>query len=150
MLSKMKSKYISKLFLGLFGSAFFLMGCEKEDAMVVDRVVSPVLVMVAGTSFTAAEPVKVTATSYELDNSGLLNHAVGIDSIPVANLAITVKLNATTLAELTTDPAGKVNLTKSWSELGLASPKAGNTVNLEFAGSHKGQAFTKPSRVQVK
>jgi hypothetical protein len=150
MLSKMKSKYISKLFLGLFGSAFLLMGCEKEDAMVVDRVVSPVLVMVSGTSFTAAEPVKVTATIYELDKSGLLNHAVGIDSIPVANLAITVKLNATTLAELTTDPAGKVNLTKSWSELGLASPKAGNTVNLEFAGSHKGQAFTKPSRVQVK
>ena len=146
----MKSKYISKLFLGLFGSAFLLMGCEKEDAMVVDRAVSPVLVMVAGTSFTAAEPVKVTATIYELDKSGLLNHAVGIDSIPVANLAITVKLNATTLAELTTDPAGKVNLTKSWSELGLASPKAGNTVNLEFAGSHKGQAFTKPSRVQVK
>ena len=146
----MKSKYISKLFLGLFGSAFLLMGCEKEDAMVVDRVVSPVLVMVSGTSFTAAEPVKVTATIYELDKSGLLNHAVGIDSIPVANLAITVKLNATTLAELTTDPAGKVNLTKSWSELGLASPKAGNTVNLEFAGSHKGQAFTKPSRVQVK
>jgi hypothetical protein len=150
MLSKMKSKYISKLFLGLFGSAFLLMGCEKEDAMVVDRVVSPVLVMVSGTSFTAAEPVKVTATIYELDKSGLLNHAVGIDSIPVANLAIKVKLNATTLAELTTDPAGKVNLTKSWSELGLASPKAGNTVNLEFAGSHKGQAFTKPSRVQVK
>ena len=146
----MKSKYISKLFLVLFGSAFLLMGCEKEDAMVVDRVVSPVLVMVSGTSFTAAEPVKVTATIYELDKSGLLNHAVGIDSIPVANLAITVKLNATTLAELTTDPAGKVNLTKSWSELGLASPKAGNTVNLEFAGSHKGQAFTKPSRVQVK
>jgi hypothetical protein len=150
MLSKMKSKYISKLFLVFFDSAFFMMGCEKEDAMVVDRVVSPVLVMVSGTSFTAAEPVKVTATIYELDKSGLLNHAVGIDSIPVANLAITVKLNATTLAELTTDPAGKVNLTKSWSELGLASPKAGNTVNLEFAGSHKGQAFTKPSRVQVK
>ena len=146
----MKSKYIYKIFFGLSGLTFLLMGCEKEDAMVVDRVVSPVLVTVAGASFTATEPVKVTATIYELDKSGLLNHAVGIDSIPVTNLAITVKLNATTLAELTTDQSGKVNLTKTWAELGVAAPKAGNTVNLEFTGSHKGQAFTKPARVQVK
>ena len=150
MYSHMKSKYISKICLSLFGLSFLLISCEKEDAMVVDRVVSPVLVTLSGSSFTAAEPVKVTATIFELDKSGLLNHAVGIDSLPVANLAITVKLNATTLAELTTDPVGKVNLTKTWSELGLATPKSGNTINLEFSGSHKGQPFTKPSRVQVK
>ena len=146
----MKIKYISKLFFSLFGLSFFMMSCEKEDAMVVDRVVSPVLVTISGASFPAAEPVNVTATIYELDKSGLLNNAVGIDSIPLANLAIAVKMNAITLAELTTDQAGKVNLTKTWAELGLATPKTGNTVNLEFTGSHKGQAFTKPSRVQVK
>ncbi|GEO06232.1 hypothetical protein AAE02nite_38960 [Adhaeribacter aerolatus] len=146
----MKSKYISKLFLSLVGSAFLLMSCEKEDAMVVDRVVSPVLVTVAGSSFTAAEPVNLSATIYELNKSGLLNHEVGIDSIPLSNLAIKVKLNATTLADLTTDQAGKIILFKTWSELGLAAPKAGNTVNIEFSGSHKGQAFTKSARVQVK
>ncbi|MGV3586684.1 MAG: hypothetical protein ACO1OF_06765 [Adhaeribacter sp.] len=146
----MKLKYSSKLYLSLVASAFLLMACEKEDAMVVDRVVSPVLVTVAGSSFTAAEPVNITATIYELDKSGLLNHAVGIDSIPLSNLAIKVKLNATTLADLTTDQAGQVTISKTWSELGLAVPKAGNTVNLEFTGSHKGQAFTKPARVQVK
>ncbi|MDB5262347.1 MAG: hypothetical protein JWQ14_1628 [Adhaeribacter sp.] len=146
----MKSKYISKVSFGLIGLTFMAMGCEKEDAMVVDRVVSPVLVTVAGASFTAAEPVKVTATIYELDKSGLLDHAVGIDSIPLTNMAITVKLNAATLAELTTDQAGQVNLTKTWSELGLVAPQKGNTVNLEFSGSHKGQAFAKPARVQVK
>ncbi|KAA5540821.1 hypothetical protein [Adhaeribacter rhizoryzae] len=146
----MKLKYSSKLFLSLVGAAFLLMSCEKEDAMVVDRVISPVLVTVAGSAFTAAEPVNVTATIYELDKSGLLDHTVGIDSIPLSNLAIKVKLNATTLADLTTDQKGKVIITKTWSELGLAAPKAGNTVNIEFSGSHKGQAFTKPARVQVK
>ena len=146
----MKIRYNKNLFTALFAFSFLLLGCEKEDEMVVDRVVSPVLVTIAGASFTATEPVKVTATIYELDKSGILNNAVGIDSIPVTNLAIMVKVNNATVAELTTDQAGKVELNKSWAELGLTAPQKANTVTLEFAGSHKGQAFTKPARVQVK
>ena len=146
----MKIRYKKNVLVALFSLSFLLMGCEKEDAMVVDRVVSPVLVTIAGSSFTAAEPVKVTATIYELDKSGILNNAVGIDSIPVANLPITVKLNNAALAQLTTDQAGKVNLTKTWAELGLTTPQKANIVTLEFTGSHKGQAFAKPTRVQVK
>jgi hypothetical protein len=146
----MKVSYKNKFGTVLL-AAGLLMGCEKEEEMVVDRVVSPVLVTFAGAaSFTAAEPVKVSATVYELDKSGLLNHAVGIDTIPLANMAITVKMGNTALAQLTTDQAGQVALEKTWAELGLAAPKAGNTVTLEWAGSHKGQAFARQGKVQVK
>jgi hypothetical protein len=146
----MKAIYKTKL-LAVLLSASLLMGCEKEEELVVDRVVSPVLVTFAGAvSYAAAEPVKVTTTVYELDKSGLLNHAVGIDSIPLANMALTVKLGNNALAQLTTDAAGRVVLEKTWAELGLASPRAGNTVTLEWAGSHKGQAFAKQQKVQVK
>jgi hypothetical protein len=146
----MRLTYKHKLLTVLL-SAGLLMGCEKEEELVVDRVVSPVLVTFAGAaSFTAAEPVKVAATIYELDKRGILDHTVGIDSIPLANMAITVKLGNSALAQLTTDQAGQVALEKTWSELGVASPKAGNTVTLEWAGSHKGQSFVKLGKVQVK
>jgi hypothetical protein len=141
-----KNKFLAGLLV-----AGLLTGCEKEEELVVDRVVSPVLVTFAGAaSFTAAEPVKVTATIYELDKSGILDHTVGIDSIPLANMAVTVRLGSTALAQLTTNQAGEVALEKTWSELGLAAPKAGNTVTLEWAGAHKGQTFAKQGKVQVK
>ena len=146
----MKIKYSLKLFTLLCGLSALLLGCEKEDELVVDRVVSPVLVTVAGASFLPTEPVVVTATIAELDKSGLLNNAVGIDTIPVANLPIKVLLNNNALADLTTDAAGTVSLGKTWAELGLAAPTKGNVVILEWSGSYKGQAFTKPARVVVK
>jgi hypothetical protein len=146
----MKVIYKNK-FLTILLAAGLLMACEKEEELVVDRVVSPVLVTFAGASaFTVAEPVQVTATIYELNKSGLLNHAVGIDSIPLANMAITVKMGNNALAQLTTNQAGQVALQKTWAELGLADPRAGTTVTLEWAGSHKGQSFAKLGKVQVK
>jgi hypothetical protein len=145
----MKVIYKNKLLAGLL-AAGLLMSCEKEEELVVDRVVSPVLVTFAGASFAATEPVKVTATIYELDKSGLLNHAAGIDSIPLANMAVTVKMGNSALAQLTTNQAGQVALEKTWADLGLASPAKGNTITLEWAGSHKGQAFAKQGKVQVK
>lgn len=145
----MKLGYINKLGLALL-SLVLLLGCEKEEELVVDREVSPVLVTIAGVSFAATESVKVTATIYELDKSGLLNHAVGIDSIPLANMAVSVKLGNAALAQLTTDQAGQVALEKTWGELGLATPLKGNTVTLEWAGSHKGRSFAKLGKVQVK
>jgi hypothetical protein len=145
----MKLGYTKKICAALL-SMGLLMGCEKEEELVVDREVSPVLVTIAGVSFPATESVKVTATIYELDKSGLLNHAVGIDSIPLTNLPVTVKLANNALATLTTDQSGKVMLDKTWAELGLAAPAPGNTVTLEWAGSHKGRAFAKLGKVQVK
>ncbi|GAA4432431.1 hypothetical protein GCM10023188_20980 [Pontibacter saemangeumensis] len=146
----MKIIYNHRILAALFFLSFSLAGCEKEDGMVLDRVEAPVLVTIEGTSFMQDEAVNVTATVYELDKSGILDHTVGIDSIPLANLAIQLKAQGVPVADLTTDASGKVNLARSWPELGLASPLQGNVVNLEWAGSYKGQAFVKQSRVQVK
>ncbi len=146
----MKTTHTYRLFAGLFFSVGLLAGCAKENELVVDRVVSPVLVTVSGTAFTKTESVKVKVGVYELDKSGLLNHTVGIDSIPVANLAIKLTANGRLMGDLTTDTQGKINLVKTWEDFGLVSPATGNVVNLEWSGTHKGQAFTKQSRVQVK
>jgi hypothetical protein len=145
----MKTKHTFRFFAGFF-LVLLLAGCTNKEDMVVDRVVAPVLVTIKGTAFTAGEPVSVQAGFYELDKRGILNHAVGIDSIPVANLAIKVRANNRYLADFTTDSQGKINLVKSWADFGLMSPKAGNVVNLEWSGSYKGQAFTRLSRVQVR
>lgn len=146
----MKVYTLKNLYACFFAFSFFLMSCEKEEELVVDRVVSPVLVTVAGSSFLPSEPVKVTAGIYELDKSGILNSSIGVDTIPVSGLAVKVMLNNNTLTELTTDANGQVSLEKSWSELGLAAPAAGKFLVLEWSGSHKGQAFTKTGRVVVK
>ena len=146
----MNLKYTTKLFTALLAFSLVLMGCEKEDEMVVDRVVAPVLVITNNSTFLPTETVNLTATFYELDKSGILNNAVGIDSIPLANLAVKVMLSNSAIADLTTDASGKVSISKSWSDLGLAAPKSGNAVNLGWSGNHKNQAFTKLLRVQVK
>jgi len=146
----MNIKYTTKLFSALFAFSFLLMGCEKEDEMVVDRVVSPVLVVTNSSTSISTQSVNVTATIYELDKSGILNNAIGIDSIPVSNLAIKVMLNNNAIADLTTDASGKVSLNKSWSELSLATPKAGSDVILGWSGNHKNQAFTDVMKLQVK
>ncbi|MCC9167855.1 hypothetical protein [Pontibacter harenae] len=146
----MKIKYTSRVLLTLFSLCFFLTSCEKEEDMVIDRVESPVLVLIEGTSFQASESVNITTTVYELDKSGILDHTVGVDSIPVSNLALKIKANGMDMGTLTTDASGKVNLTKTWAELGFSSPQKGNAAQLEWSGSYKGQAFTKLSQVQVK
>ena len=147
-----------------------LAGCRKEEDPFVDRVQSPVLVWIenadrkdylAGGGLYAEPtvsvpanqletPVQLTAVIYELDKSGLLNHQVGIDSIPVANLAITLQLrNGTRIADLVTDENGRVALTRTWQELNVAAPKEGSNVRVAWSGTHKGQPFLRYSRVDV-
>ena len=129
---------------------FLLLGCQKEP-MLLDRVASPVLITVSGGSFSAVENVVASAVVWELDKSGILNNQVGIDSIPVANLPVVLYLaDGTRVAESSTDAQGKISFTKTWAELGLANPRRGNAVNLEWSGQHKGQAFVKQTRVHVK
>lgn len=146
----MKTIHTYRVFAGLLFSVLLLAGCAKEDELVVDRVVSPVLITISGNAFTKTEPVTVRVGVYELDKAGILNHAVGIDSIPVANLAIKLTANGQLMADLTTDGQGKIDLVKTWEDFGLVSPATGNVVNLQWSGTHKEQAFTKQSRVQVK
>ena len=139
-----------------------LASCKVEDPF-VDRVVAPVLVDIVGASFGApisAEPtvsyplagkVMLTARLLELDKTNILDYTKGIDSIPVANIPIKITLRTgAALGEVTSNAQGVVSLEKTWAELGLAAPKAGNTVKISWSGSYKGIAFTRLSQIQVK
>lgn len=139
-----------------------LAGCMKKDDPFVDRVAAPVLVVIDNASgdgggLTAEPvvnqkvdaPVTMAVRIYELDKSGLLDNKVGIDSIPVTSLSLKLTLrNGTALGDLKTDGTGKASLTKTWSELGVAAPKAGSSIQLTWSGEYKGQAFSRLSRVQ--
>ena len=163
----MKKHLIAYVLLLMAGG---LAGCRKEEDPFVDRVQSPVLVWIenadkkdylAGGGLYAEPtvsvpanqletPVQLTAVIYELDKSGLLNHQVGIDSIPVANLAITLQFrNGTRIADLVTDENGRVTLTRTWPELNVAAPKEGSNVRVAWSGTHNGQPFLRYSRVDV-
>ncbi|WP_345267952.1 hypothetical protein [Nibrella viscosa] len=155
-------KRYKTLILGLLAGGL-LAGCEKKVDPFVDRVAAPVLVVIDNAvgdgGGTVAEPVVSQKVSgpvtlgvriYELDKSGILNNKVGIDSIPVTSLSIKLtKRDGTALGELKTDAKGKASLTKTWAELGIADPKAGLSVSLTWTGAHKGQAFSRLSRVQA-
>jgi hypothetical protein len=98
--------------------------CEDESDMAVNKVASPILLDVKNTGAN-----EVTAYFYELDKSGILDHTVGIDSIPVANLAIEVFASSSAVGTFTTDGAGSFVVTY-----------VGTKPN-EYSGSHKGIAF---------
>lgn len=146
-------------FLGLLGLA----SCKKADDPFVPRVQSPVLVLIEGAPYQsdfsseptvsqlAAGPVTLSARILELDKTNLLDYTKGIDSIPVPNLKITVTLrNGGAVGEATTDAKGRVTLTKTWAELGVAAPRAGSSASLNWTGSYKDVAFTRLSRVQAR
>lgn len=139
-----------------------LVACEKKEDPFVDRVVAPVLVLIDNAtgdgggqtgepvvSQKVAGPVTMAVRIYELDKSGILNNKVGIDSIPVASLTLKLtRRDGTAVGDLKTDEAGKASISKTWAELGVMAPKAGSSVLLTWTGEHKGQAFSRLSRVQ--
>ena len=140
----------------------FLTACQKEEDPFVDRVAAPLLIYVDNAKdgsglvtepvieTKANSPVMIISTFYELDKSGLLNNAVGIDSIPAASLEISLhRRGGEKIADLITGPDGKVTLTKTWEELGIVAPKSGSTISLSWAGQYKGQPFTKYLKVQA-
>lgn len=140
-----------------------LAGCNKVNDPFVDRVVAPVLVVIDNAtgdgggqtgepvvSQRVAGPVTLGVKIYELDKSGILNKAVGIDSIPVTSLTIKLTTRAgMAVADLKTDGTGKASIAKTWAELGITDPKAGSSVSLTWTGEYKGQAFSRLSRVQA-
>lgn len=140
-----------------------LAGCMKKEDPFVDRVVAPVLVVIDNVtgdgggqtgepvvSQKVAGPVTLGVKIYELDKSGILNKAIGIDSIPVTSLAIKLTTRAgVAIGNLTTDGTGKASISKTWAELGITAPKVGSSVSLTWTGEHKGQAFSRLSRVQA-
>jgi hypothetical protein len=153
-----------------------LAGCQRVEDPFVDRVEAPVLIVVEGTtgylagggltsepavtfkvdSTNFASPVSLSVSIYTLDKSGILDKNVGIDSIPVANLAIRfLKRDGTKLADLTTDASGKITTSRTWAELGLAGVEAiakakeAKTVNIPvmWSGQYGDQPFVRYSQV---
>ena len=100
--------------------SIFLISCEEEDPF-VDRTEAPLLLVfdeVTGylasggltsvpsvsktvTAATYTQPVTLSVNLYELDKSGILDHTVGIDSIPVAGVAMIFSLLSSCKAVMT-------------------------------------------------
>lgn len=145
------------IFTTIIALSYGLMSCEVADPF-VDRVASPVLLIVSGSdgipsSGLTTEPsvpalissdATVSMKVLELDKSGILDYKVGIDSIPVSGVTITYKLRSgTKIKDVVTDAKGNAVLSASWSTLGVAAPKAGSSVKLIASGTYKNIAFSK-------
>ncbi|GGZ14585.1 hypothetical protein GCM10007049_03090 [Echinicola pacifica] len=127
-----------------------MFSCEDAIELATPNVASPVLVVVAGSTFPMDSPVEVSAKFLELDKTGILDHTVGIDSIPVSDLQIMVYINQTDeVSSIMTDGEGIADLTVSWADLGLSSPGSGDQVKLEFTGTYQNIAFRKYHTVRV-
>lgn len=110
-------------------------GCEK-DGLLLDREESPVLITFSNVAVTENEVI-IRANFYELDKTNILDHNVGIDSIPLAGLPIKVFVNTSTLVgEYTTDGQGQILFNANRTALAGAS-------RLEWVGNHKGTNFRK-------
>ena len=120
--SEIRTSYIYILLIAMI--IVTLSGCEDESDMAVNKVSSPVLLEVKQTGSS-----EVNAYFYELDKSGILDHTVGIDSIPLADLPIEVFAGSSALGVFTTDADGSFIVTYT------------GTKPNEYAGTHKGIAF---------
>lgn len=120
--TRIRTKYILILLAAMI--IVSVTSCEDESDMAVNKIASPVLLDVKTTGTD-----QVTAYFYELDKSGILDHTVGIDSIPVADLAIEVFAASAPVGTFTTDASGS-----------FVVSYVGTKPN-EYAGSHKGIAF---------
>ncbi|MHA4738604.1 hypothetical protein [Dyadobacter sp. MSC1_007] len=147
----------------LAAMALGFISCKEEDPF-LDRDVAPVLVDIVGAPFgapIASEPtvayamadqkIVLSARLLELDKTNILDHTKGIDSIPVPNVQIKITLRTgAVLGEVTSNAQGLVTLEKTWADLGIKTPKAGEITKISWTGSYKGIAFTRFSQVQAK
>lgn len=119
--------YLSLLSLVLLNS------CIEND-LAFDVIESPVLVVFEDLEADAGM-VKIQATFYELDKSGILDKDIGIDSTVISGLPIGIFIQESTLIQdLTTDANGIVIFETTLDELG------GNN-QLEYVGSYKETPF---------
>ncbi|WP_266368798.1 hypothetical protein [Tellurirhabdus rosea] len=150
-------------YLFLLLGTLFLAACEHEKDPFVDRTAAPVLLVFENAigdgggqtteptvTSKATGPATLRIRVYELDKTNILDHAQGIDSLPVASL--TMKLTTrtgTAIADLTTDAKGIATLSRPWSDFGITAPKVGTNVALVLSGKHKDQSFSKLARLQA-
>lgn len=130
--------------------ALLAQACVEAEDLVTPNVAAPVLLLLSGTSFPATSSVSVSSQTFELDKTNILDHNLGIDSIPVPNLQLEVYVETTRkVASLTTNSEGIAKLEISWVDLGLDAPASGTQIRLEFTGTYKGTAFRKYHTVRV-
>lgn len=131
-------KNLYKHVMVLLIAAALSFGCEDVSDLAVDRIEAPVLGIDLGAS-TDNGMLTRQVVFYELDKSGILDHTVGIDSIPVANLAIEVYIDdRTSVGSLTTDSNGMVVFESPLSDFGGEAP------SLQWVGSFNGINFRIP------
>ncbi len=113
--------------LSLLVSLLFA-SCTKDD-LAFDVIESPVLAIFEDMD-AGGSNLTVKATFYDLDKSGILDNTIGIDSIPVANMEISVFILSNQLVEtLTTDSNGEAVFDIPLTDLSGAS-------RLEWVGKH--------------
>ncbi len=140
------------------------MACSKAEDPFVGGVASPVLIQIEGSplgnfstepvvTMTTAMPLTIAATVYELDKTHILDYKIGIDSIPIANLPMTLSTRTgTQVASIATNTLGKASIVKTLTDLGLAPPAKDQTlaVKLQWTGSYKGQSFVRYFQLTIK
>lgn len=111
-----------------------LAACSKDE-LAFDIVESPVLAEFEALSDTDPGMLKVKATFFDLDKSGILDNTIGIDSIPVSGLEIKVFVFESSLVgELTTGTDGTVIFEEAVSNLQGAG-------RLEWVGVYEDTPF---------
>ncbi len=141
--------------------ALIFAACEKTDPF-VDRVVSPVLVLVEGSNgspssgLTTDPSVTVNfgnTASFairvlELDKTNILDYTRGIDSLPVATSLKIMIRNGAEIGTFSTDASGKAQIEIPWESLGVSS--TGKSVSLSASGTYNEVAFTKYFKIASK
>ncbi len=119
------------LFLVLFLSVF-LSACTSDD-LSFDVIESPVLAVF--NEETDTDMLRMTATFYELDKSGILDQNIGIDSTLISGLSLEIFINESTLVgAATTDGSGQATLETAISDLQGVS-------RLEWVGTYNETPF---------
>lgn len=120
------------MFLLFLGLTLGLGSC-LEDELAFDIIESPVLAVFEHQG--ADDMIKIKATFYELDKSGILDHTIGIDSMPIPNLEIGIFIFEDQLiGNVTTDSKGELVFEAPASSLSEAD-------KLEWVGKYKDTAF---------
>jgi hypothetical protein len=125
---------LSRNFFLLAMVACLLASCAKDD-LAFDIIESPVLAEFESLNDAGPDMLKIKATFLDLDKSGILDHNIGIDSIPVAGLSVKVFVYESDLVEeLMTDSEGSVIFESAISELNGAG-------RLEWVGTYEDTPF---------
>ncbi len=180
----MHSNSKSTLLIALAGC--LLASCKVGDPF-VDRDVAPLLVDVVGAEWaspiatvpsvtydSSAQQIVLSVRLLRLDKTNLLDYTKGIDSIPAANIPVTVAFSLTkevkaealpaydfveelfsnsgSLGTFTSDADGLVSITKSYADFGLEGnrmQRKDDKVSLTWSGAYEGKPFTRLSQLSV-